>query len=62
MDEGAGRLRPRSTSTNFRASRKFNAKSKQWNEFQTSKYFSLEYRQGTYFALKLQPPKNQAIL
>jgi prolyl oligopeptidase len=38
------------------------AKLKSWNEFETSKYSDLKYRRGTYFAQKLAPPKNQAIL
>ena len=38
------------------------AKLQKWNDFKTPGYKFVVYQRGTYFALKLQPPKNQAIL
>jgi prolyl oligopeptidase len=38
------------------------AKLQEWNDFKSSSYRSVSFQGESYFALKLQPPKNQAIL
>ena len=37
-------------------------KLQEWNDFKSSSYRDVSYQGSHYFALKLQPPKNQAIL
>ena len=41
---------------------KIRAQLKEWNEFQSPTYRHVVYKGGRYFALKLQPPKNQAMI
>jgi prolyl oligopeptidase len=41
---------------------KIKAKLQKWNDFKSSSYRALSFDGDRYFALKLQPPKNQAIL
>jgi len=38
------------------------SKLQEWNSFHSPIYRSLDYRGGTFFSLKLQPPQNQPVL